>query len=396
MRNLLSDRRLRAMYAGGRANAQARRLAHLWAGVFGLGLLPKRWVALEVTGRRSGRAVRFPVGMADWNGQWYLVSMLGEDCNWVRNVRAADGRAVLRRRRAVACQLAEVPAAERPAIIRRYLQKVPGGRPHIPVSKDAPLADFQAVSPRYPVFRIIPRSGRLPSPGRSGSQEGRPARKHHWWRWILAGGLGLAAVVYLAAGISVSRSGPPPLALPTAMASAPAGTLDGTWQVASGSVAGFRLQQRALGFSGTVVGRTGAVGGSLVISGDRVTRAAFRIGLRGVRVNGKTQAQFARSLGTAQHPVAVFTLARPAVLAPAFARGGVVTVTATGRLAMHGVTHLVTVRLSGRRDGAALEVAGSIPVSFAEWRIAGPGGAGFFGSLADRGSAEFLLTLHRQ
>jgi hypothetical protein len=74
---------------------------------------------------------------------------------------------VLRRRRAVACQLAEVPAAERPEIIRRYLQKVPGGRPHIPVSKDAPLLEFAAISPRYPVFRVIPLDGRLPGPGRA-------------------------------------------------------------------------------------------------------------------------------------------------------------------------------------------------------------------------------------
>lgn len=102
----------------------------------------------------------------------------------------------------------------------------------------------------------------------------------------------------------------------------------------------------ALGFSGIVVGRTGAVGGSLVISGDRVTRAAFRIDLRTVKVGGKTQAQFASSVATAEHPVAVFTLARPAVLAPAFTSGGVVTVTATGHLAMHGTSRLVTVTLS--------------------------------------------------
>jgi F420H(2)-dependent quinone reductase len=166
MKNLLSDRRLRAMYAGGRADATARRFARLWSAAFGLGLSPRRWVALEVAGRRTGRLVRFPLGMADWNGQWYLVSMLGEDCNWVRNVRAADGKAVLQRRRAVACQLAEVPAVERPEIIRRYLQKVPGGRPHIPVSKDAPLPEFEAISPRYPVFRVIALDGRLPGPGR--------------------------------------------------------------------------------------------------------------------------------------------------------------------------------------------------------------------------------------
>src|SRR6516164_3670102 len=163
---IISERRLRAMYAGGRGNPAARRFARLWASVFGLGLQPRRWVTLEVAGRRSGRVARFPLGMADWDGQWYLVSMLGEGCNWVQNVRAADGRAVLRRRRAVTCQLAEVPAAERPAIISRYLEKVPGGRPHIPVRPTAPLPDFSAVAPRYPVFWVTPVDGRLPSPRR--------------------------------------------------------------------------------------------------------------------------------------------------------------------------------------------------------------------------------------
>lgn len=84
--------RLRAMYAGGRGDATARRFSRLWAAVFGLGLMPRRWVTLEVTGRRSGKLTRFPMGMADLAGQWYLVPMLGEQCNWVRNVRAADGR----------------------------------------------------------------------------------------------------------------------------------------------------------------------------------------------------------------------------------------------------------------------------------------------------------------
>jgi len=174
---IISERRLRAMYAGGRGNPAARRFARLWASVFGLGFQPRRWVTLEVAGRRSGRPTRFPLGVADWDGQWYLVSMLGEGCNWVQNVRAADGRAVLRRRRAVTCHLAEVPVAERPPIIRRYLEKVPGGRPHIPVSPGAPLAEFEAVAPRYPVFRVIPVDGRLPGLARRaapGSQQTAP------------------------------------------------------------------------------------------------------------------------------------------------------------------------------------------------------------------------------
>ena len=64
-----SEDRLRAMYAGGRADATARRFARLWAAAFGLGLMPRRWVTLEVAGRRTGRITRFPLGMADWQGQ---------------------------------------------------------------------------------------------------------------------------------------------------------------------------------------------------------------------------------------------------------------------------------------------------------------------------------------
>jgi hypothetical protein len=154
---LYSDERLRAMYTGGRGDATARRFARFWAMVHGWGLLPRRWVTLEVPGRRSGRVTRFPLGMADLNGRCYLVSMLGEPCNWVRNVRAAGGRAVLRRRRALAVQLVEVPVTERGPIIKRYLDTVPGARPHIPVDRHADAAEFAAIAAHYPVFHVLPQ-----------------------------------------------------------------------------------------------------------------------------------------------------------------------------------------------------------------------------------------------
>jgi hypothetical protein len=165
---------MRAMYPGGQADTTARRLARIWAAVFGLGLLPRRWVTLEVAGRRSGHLARFPLGMADYGGQWYLVSMLGERCNWVQNVRAAGGRATLRRGHAVTCRLAEVPVSERPPIIKRYLAKVPGARPHIPVNRHAPLADFQAIAAHYPVFQVSPRpAGRMWA-----ARRGLPRKRH--------------------------------------------------------------------------------------------------------------------------------------------------------------------------------------------------------------------------
>ena len=154
----ISDAAAREMYVGGHGNDTARWWARLWARVFRLGVLPRRWVTLEVRGRTSGRVTAFPLGMADVDGHWYVVSMLGE-CNWVANVRAAGGDVVLRRRRRRPVHLVEVPVERRGPILRRYVGKVPGGRPHIPVPNGAPVAEFARIAERYPVFEVcdIPR-----------------------------------------------------------------------------------------------------------------------------------------------------------------------------------------------------------------------------------------------
>lgn len=150
-----SGDRLRAMYAGGHGNATAKRFARFWNRALHLGLLPRRWVSLEVVGRRSGAVTRFPIGMSDVDGQWYVVSMLGE-CNWVLNVRAADGRATLRRRRARPVWLVEVPAEQRAPILKRFVEKAPGGRPHLAVDRHEPVAAFEAIAAEHPVFRVLP------------------------------------------------------------------------------------------------------------------------------------------------------------------------------------------------------------------------------------------------
>ncbi|MGN9893956.1 hypothetical protein [Micromonospora sp. L31] len=38
----------------------------------------------------------------------------------------------------------------------RQLHLAPGARPHLPVDRRAPLAEFEAVADRYPVFRVEP------------------------------------------------------------------------------------------------------------------------------------------------------------------------------------------------------------------------------------------------
>lgn len=390
----ISDERLRAMYAGSRANATARRLARLWAAIFSLGLAPRRWVTLEVTGRQSGRVTRFPLGMARLNGRWYLVSMLGERCNWVRNVRAAHGLVVLRHGRASRCRLLEVPVADRPPVLRQYVRQVPGARPHVPVSRNADVGEFASIAPRYPVFLV--QAAAAAERGTRRAVIGRPRLVRRWWRRILAGVV-IAVVIALAAVAAVIKLGPSAAALelPPGRVSTPAGPLGGVWQVSGGSLAGFRVQESALGLSNDVGGQTAAVTGTIVISRDTVTAATFRVNLTTVKVGAKSQPQFAASLDTREHPVATFTLIRPVTLGADFATGRAVAATATGELAMNGRVRLVTVTLTARRNGPELQAAGSLPVTFARWGISRPAGFGLFGSLANEGVAQFRLILRR-
>jgi hypothetical protein len=68
----------RWLYAGGRPNRLARMLNGGWAAVYSAGLWPRRLNTLELKGRRTGSRVALPVVVADFEGERYLVSMLGE------------------------------------------------------------------------------------------------------------------------------------------------------------------------------------------------------------------------------------------------------------------------------------------------------------------------------
>ena len=81
--------------------------------VHALGIAPNYLVTLEVVGRRSGRAISFPLVMAVVDGERYLVSMLGSDVAWVRNLRAANGHALLRHGSTERVRLDEIPVKER-------------------------------------------------------------------------------------------------------------------------------------------------------------------------------------------------------------------------------------------------------------------------------------------
>jgi hypothetical protein len=145
----------RWLYRGGRPHLLARALNRGWAIIHALGIAPNYLVTLRVAGRRTGKPISFPLVMTVLGGERYIVAMLGNEAAWVRNVRAAGGQATLIHGRTERVRLEEVAVAQRPPILKEYLRRAPGARPHIPVDKDAPLEAFAAVVPQFPVFHVV-------------------------------------------------------------------------------------------------------------------------------------------------------------------------------------------------------------------------------------------------
>ena len=143
----------RWQYHDGRPVWSARISNRLGALAIAAGIGPSRAATLEVRGHKSGRTISFPVVVADYEGERYLVSMLGHNANWVRNLRA-DSHAVLRHGQREEVELVEDASDHRAAILRRYLELAPGARPFFPVDRRAPLEDFERIVDQYPVFRV--------------------------------------------------------------------------------------------------------------------------------------------------------------------------------------------------------------------------------------------------
>lgn len=143
------------MYHDNRPNWAARLLNGFWQMVHSSRFLSDRWVTLEVIGRKSGHIIAFPVVLASLDGEHYIVSMLGNDANWVHNVRAANGKAYIRSGKRREVSLEEVPADQRAPILKNYLQRAPGARPHIPIDKEANIHEFETIAAEFPAFRIV-------------------------------------------------------------------------------------------------------------------------------------------------------------------------------------------------------------------------------------------------
>lgn len=128
------------------------------------------FAVLTVAGRRTGRPVHVPLVVFSDGGNRYLVASYGI-VNWVRNLRAADGRAELRRGHITQkITTVELPPGQAGPILRISLQNGPPGiprpivrifrrffvLPYLDVDLNSPVDDFVRSAVNHPVFRVQP------------------------------------------------------------------------------------------------------------------------------------------------------------------------------------------------------------------------------------------------
>jgi deazaflavin-dependent oxidoreductase (nitroreductase family) len=128
------------------------------------------FAVLTVPGRKTGRPVHVPLVVFSDGESRYLVASYGI-VNWVRNLRAADGHAQLRRgREAETITAIELPAEQAGPILRVSLLNGPPGiprpivrifrrffvLPYLDVDMNSSEDDFVRSARNHPVFRVQP------------------------------------------------------------------------------------------------------------------------------------------------------------------------------------------------------------------------------------------------
>ena len=232
---------------------------------------------------------------------------------------------------------------------------------------------------------------------------------------IGAGAAGAVALAAIALGIIYfvifPSSSPEKLALSSATAT-PSGSASanshssaapGTWTVASGSQAGYRVREQLafLGAPSDAVGRTSSVHGSVTISQSgstyTVTAGSFTVDVNTLTSDQNMRDRRIKTMGleSNRYPQSIFVLTTPITVASDAGGDQTIHLSATGQLTIHGVTKTVTIPVDARVDGSQIQVVGSITFPFSDFGMTPPSIAGFV-SVQNNATMEFDLKLARQ
>lgn len=107
---------------------------------------------LTTVGCRSGEEKSVPVSPISIDGVDYLVSPYGE-VSWVKNVRV-NPRVTLRYGGSSRTPTLIEMTGQAASVVKAYYEREGFARPYMDVPESPDLADFEAASAEFPVFRI--------------------------------------------------------------------------------------------------------------------------------------------------------------------------------------------------------------------------------------------------
>jgi polyisoprenoid-binding protein YceI len=183
------------------------------------------------------------------------------------------------------------------------------------------------------------------------------------------------------------------------------GELDGVWiiddeigdfdfETASGSFAGFRVDEELTVGAVVAVGRSGGVTGSLTIEAGRLVATEVVVDMNAIVSNdSRREGAIRRAVGASTNPTATFVLGDPVDLPAGLANGEIIRIEATGSLTVNGVTNPVTFMIGAlvRNDGFGI-ITGSTEIVFEDFGVTPPT-APIVVSVDDTGIVEFQLVV---
>ena len=174
----------------------------------------------------------------------------------------------------------------------------------------------------------------------------------------------------------------------------------GTWNVTTGSEAGYRVRERLANLSAEsdAVGRTSDVTGSITVesSGDgaKLTAGTLTVNTQTIASDKQMRDNRLRTQGlqTDQYPTATFTVTQPVDIPSSALSGTATNVTLVGDLTLHGVTKSVRIPAQAQMVDDQIQVAGSLGFPLSDFGMTAPNVGGFILSVSDQGTLEFLVA----
>lgn len=119
-----------------------------------VGLAPRIYYLLTVTGRTSGNPHSVPVTLVDEGNRRWLVAPYG-DVDWVKNARAAGTVELSRGKQGEVFTIHELPPEQAAPILKKYLEQYPISKHYFDVHVDSSVDEFVDEARSRPVFKLI-------------------------------------------------------------------------------------------------------------------------------------------------------------------------------------------------------------------------------------------------